>query len=177
MNLRKINEEVFIAQDPIVQIGAREIEFVKRQAQSSLRKRARICAHKSSDDRLHEMIIVISAASYIHPHRHINKSESFHILEGEVDVVVFNHTGEISDVIQLGAQNSGRNFFYRLSDSVFHTLLLRSEVLVMHEVTNGPFVREETVLAPFAPKEDQADAVRSYMHRISDQVGQYLKGA
>jgi cupin fold WbuC family metalloprotein len=177
MKLRKISEEVFVAEDPIVRLGDPEIALLKRQAQSSPRKRARICAHKTNDDALHEMLIAIAAASYIHPHRHINKSESFHIIEGEVDVVVFDHSGNVTEVIELGASGSGKRFYYRLSESAFHTLLIRSDYLVMHEVTNGPFARDGTILAPFAPPENQADAVRDYMHRVSEQVAKHLQEA
>jgi len=177
MNLRKVNEEVFIAEDPIVRLGDEEIGFLKRQARANARKRARICAHKTNDDALHEMMIAISAASYIRPHKHIDKSESFHIVEGEVDVAVFDEAGTVVDVIELGAIGSGRKFYYRLSESAFHTLLIRSEFLVVHEVTNGPFDRERTVLAPFAPFEDEADRARDYMKRVSDAVAQRLKGS
>ena len=173
MNLQKINDEVFVAEDLIVRIGENEISFLKRQAHLSPRKRARICAHKSNQDPLHEMLIAISAKSYIHPHRHINKSESFHILEGEVDVVVFDNHGDLKDVIKLGSRGSERSFYYRLSESAFHTLLIRSDILVMHEVTNGPFARDGTVLAPFAPPEDQVDAVRAYMENLSNRVFQF----
>ena len=177
MNLRKISEEVFIAEDAIVRFGVPEIALLKRQAQVSPRKRARICAHKTNDDALHEMLIAISAASYIHPHRHLDKSESFHIVEGKVDVAIFDHAGIIVDVIELGAPGSGRYFYYRLSESAFHTLLIRSDFLVVHEVTNGPFARDGTVLAPFAPPEDQTDAVHDYMQHVSDHVAQHLRGS
>lgn len=177
MNLRKVNDEVFIAEDAIVRIGDAEIEFLKEQARISPRKRARICAHKTNDDALHEMVIVISADSYIHPHRHVGKSESFHIVEGEVDVAVFDDDGKLSGVIQLGAPASGRCFYYRLSESAFHTLLIRSEYLIVHEVTNGPFDRDRTVLAKFAPTEDCEAEARAYMQRVSTQVAQYLEGA
>jgi len=176
MNLQKVNDEVFIALDPIVRLGDEEIAFLKRQAQTNPRKRARICAHKTNDDALHEMVIAISAASYIHPHRHLGKSESFHIIEGQVDVAVFDGAGAIVDVIELGAMGSGRRFFYRLSESAFHTLLIRTDYLVVHEVTNGPFARDNTVLAPFAPPEDQADKARDYMKRVAERIAQYRRG-
>lgn len=177
MNLRKVNDEVFIAEDAIVRIGDAEIEFLKKQARISPRKRARICAHKTNDDALHEMVIVISADCYIHPHRHVGKSESFHIAEGEVDVAVFDDDGKLSEVIQLGAAASGRCFYYRLSESAFHTLLIRTEYLIVHEVTNGPFDRDRTVLAKFAPTEDREAEARAYMQQVSEQVSQYLEGA
>jgi hypothetical protein len=78
-------------------------------------------------------------------------------------------------VIRLGAPGSGRCFYYRLSESAFHTLLIRSEFLVVHEVTNGPFDPDRTMLAPFAPPEDRPEAVRSYMTRVGDQVAAYLR--
>jgi cupin fold WbuC family metalloprotein len=176
MNLRKINDEVFIAEDAIVRLGDAEIGFLKKQARISPRKRARICAHKTNDDALHEMVIVISADSYIHPHRHVGKSESFHIVEGEVDVAVFDDDGKLAEVIQLGAPASGRCFYYRLSESAFHTLLIRSDYLIVHEVTNGPFDRDRTVLASFAPTEDREAEARAYMQQVSTQVAQYLQG-
>ena len=177
MNLHKVNEEVFVAGDAIVRIGEEEVAFLKRQAQSNARGRARICAHNSNDDALHEMVIAISAASYIHPHRHVGKSESFHIIEGEVDVAVFDGFGAIADVIQLGALGSGRRFFYRLSERAFHTLLIRTDYLVVHEVTNGPFSRDGTEFAPFAPAEDKPEEASAYMKRVSMQVDAFLKDA
>jgi cupin fold WbuC family metalloprotein len=166
--LRRLNDEVFLSSAPIVRIGREEVEFLKRQASLNDRKRARICAHRSNEDALHEMIIAIDHRSYIHPHRHLQKSESFHIVEGEVDVVLFDDAGNVVDLMQLGDASTGRAFFYRLADSLFHTLLIRSDVLVVHETTNGPFLREATVLAPFAPAENDVAAASAYVARIKE---------
>jgi cupin fold WbuC family metalloprotein len=170
MSLRKVNDEIFIAEEPIVRIGDEQIAFLKRQAQASPRRRARICAHKSNDDALHEMLIVISADSYIHPHKHLGKSESFHIVEGNVDVAVFDDAGALVDLVELGPPGSGRQFFYRLDHGAFHTLLIHGDYLVVHEVTNGPFARDRTVMASFAPKEEDAERARDYMLRVAEQA-------
>lgn len=161
--LRKINNEVFVADESIVRLGAEQITFLKQQALSSNRKRARICTHRSNEDALHEMLIAISADSYIHPHKHTSKVESFHIIEGLVDVVVFDDAGAIVDVVELGDVSTGKNFYYRLSDSLFHTLLIHSDFLVVHEVTNGPFVANETILASFAPPESSYEEALAYV--------------
>ena len=170
MNLRKVNDEVFIAMDSIVKIGQDELAFLKQRAATNQRKRARICAHKTNEDALHEMLIAISANSYIHPHKHLGKSESFHIVDGVVDVVVFDDLGEIVEIIELGDARSGRNFYYRLSESAFHTLLIRTDFLVVHEVTNGPFLREETVLADFAPPEAQVAEAEAYISEVAERA-------
>jgi cupin fold WbuC family metalloprotein len=173
MKLRKQSEEIFIAEDAIVRIGDEQIAFLKRQAKASPRKRARICAHKSNDDALHEMLIAIAADSYIHPHKHLAKSESFHIVEGEVDVAVFDDAGEIVDVIDLGAPGSGRQFYYRLDHGAFHTLLIRTPFLVVHEVTNGPFERAGTAMAAFAPPEQDAAKAQAYMREVDARVARF----
>ncbi len=167
IELRRLSDAVFVAAAPIVRAGAQQVAFLKQQAELSSRGRARICAHRSNHDRVHEMLIAISADSYIHPHKHPNKVESFHVIEGSVDVVVFEDDGAIADVVELGDTSSGRAFYYRLSDSLFHTLLIHSDYLVVHEVTGGPFAPEDTVLATFAPPEARRAEARAYLGGVA----------
>jgi cupin fold WbuC family metalloprotein len=168
--LDRLGDEIFVARDPIVFIGDEEIAFLKERAGASDRQRARICAHKSPGDALHEMFIAMTSLSYVRPHRHRAKSESFHVVEGRVDVVLLDDSGDISGVIELGAAGTGRSRYYRLDESRFHTLLIRSDLLVLHEVTNGPFDRRLTEFAPFAPEESDHAAAAAYRMRIAEQV-------
>ena len=173
IELERINDEIFVAKDPIVSLGEEEASFLKSQAMRSPRCRARICAHKSNGDSLHEMLIAISSQSYIHPHKHIDKSESFHIVEGTADVIIFDDKGDITNIIKMGAPGSGRCYFYRLSEARFHTMIIHSNILVMHEVTNGPFDKEQTILAPFAPPEQDESAAQDYIKYLSSEVAKF----
>ena len=173
IELERVNDEIFVARDSIVTFGEKEASFIKSQAIRSPRFRARICAHKSDGDLLHEMLIAISSESYIHPHKHIAKSESFHIVEGSADVLIFDDFGNITNIVKLGAPGSGRSYFYRLSEDSFHTMIIQSNILLVHEVTNGPFDREQTVLAPFAPPECDKIAVRDYIKHLSGEVAKF----
>jgi cupin fold WbuC family metalloprotein len=119
------------------------------------------------------MVIAIASSSYIRPHRHIGKSESFHVVDGVVDIVMFDGAGAITDVIELGDRTSGRSFYYRLAESRFHMPLSRTDVMVIHEVTNGPFDRDRTIFAPFAPAEDQLDQARKYVSEIAAAAARY----
>lgn len=170
MNLRRVNDEVFVAEGKVIRLDQASIEFVKDRAGANARQRARICAHADSEDALHEMLIAISDRSYIHPHKHLAKVESFHIVEGAVDVVIFDDAGAVQDVVEMGDRESGRCFYYRLADSRFHTLLLRTPWLVVHEVTNGPFRPSETLLAPFAPAEGEREAIRAYLAEVAERA-------
>ena len=164
------NDEVFVTESDVVSVSESDIAFLKKQALANPRKRARICAHRDSADALHEMIIAIGKGSYLRPHKHIGKSESFHIIEGEASVALLDDNGTITQVIALGAPGTGKSPFYRLSDDRFHMLVVLSDVLVMHEVTNGPFIREQTIQAPFAPDEADAEKSTAYLTEISERL-------
>lgn len=170
MTLIKQNEHVFLTDDSFTRIDRKDIEFLKKQSKLTNRKRARICAHKENDDIVHEMLIAFHSDSYIHPHKHVNKTESFHILEGVVDIIIFDDEGEIRDVIELGEPESGKAFFYRLTNDMFHTLLIKTEYLVLHEVTNGPFDRSQTILADFAPDKDNVKEVSEYTSKLKSLI-------
>jgi cupin fold WbuC family metalloprotein len=170
MGLRSVNEEVFVATGGIVRVSAEDVTFLAAQARGNARKRARLCAHPGSQDRLHEMLIVLARETYIRPHRHANKSESFHVVEGELDVVIFNDDGAVREVVRMGDYRSGKVFFYRLMEPCYHTVLINTPAALFHETTNGPFDRADTEFAPWAPAEgDPAGA--AYTDNLRDSVG------
>ena len=142
----------------------------KSLAARALRQRARLSSHRDVSDRVHEMMIVHTRETYVRPHKHPGKSESLHVIEGVVDVVIFDESGQPSRVLAMGDLASGRPFYYRIDDPLYHTLLIRSEVLVFHETTSGPFNRAETVFAPWAPEEGDVEGVRQFIERVEEAV-------
>ena len=162
--------EVRYAADAIVLVDAADVARLKQEAALNARKRIRLCAHSGVDDRLHEMLIVHTNDTYVRPHKHLGKSESFHVIEGDVDVVLFDDDGGVSDFIPMGAFASGRPFFYRIAAPRYHTLLIRSDVLVFHETTGGPFRRDDTVFAPWAPEDGDAAAVSRFLADLELRV-------
>lgn len=172
MQLIRKSAEVYSAPGPIASIGAQEVEFLRREAAVSPRGRVRINFHPDNADSLHEMIIAIRPDSYIRPHKHPGKSEAFHMVHGEVDIVVFDDDGGVREVVPLAAGVGGKAFYYRMSKPYFHTLLVRSDILVVHEITNGPFVKDGTVFGAFAPAEDAGlGAIDAWLAELSDRVG------
>ncbi len=173
MNLIQRSAEVFLAPGPISVIGHAEIKALKSALAGSPRGRMRINAHPDSEDALHEMFIAIKQDSYIHPHKHATKSEAFHLVHGAVDIIVFEDDGEIRQVVPLSADGRSGAFYYRMSQPFYHTLVIRSDLLVVHEITNGPFRAGETLLAPFAPGEDDAAGVAAYRTALVARVAAF----
>lgn len=166
----RTSEEVLCATGRVVVIAAEDVAALKALAATNVRERSRLCAHHDNDSPVHEMFIVHSIGAYVRPHKHLDKPESFHVIEGRVDVVLYDEQGSPADVIRMGDYASGLPFFYRIADATYHTLLIRSPVLVFHEVTSGPFDRAATIFAPWSPAESEVAAVASFMTNLQSSV-------
>lgn len=166
---------VFMANGPIACVSKDDIEIIKKDACSTPLRRSRICLHQDNADPVHEMIIALCHDSYIPPHSHEGKSESFHIIEGQADICFFDESGTMTDTVILGA-NSPQGFYYRLSSPLYHTVLSHGPMLVFHETTSGPFSPESNRIAPFAPPAANALQVQDYMQMLREQLALRQQG-
>jgi cupin fold WbuC family metalloprotein len=133
----------------------------------------RLCAHRGVEDRVHEMVIAVSRGVYFRPHKHLGRTESTHVIEGQADLVVFTEAGEIREVIGLGDYRSGRTFFIRMSEPHYHMLLVRSEMFVFHEVVQGPLERHAIAFAPWAPDEGDTAGRNEFLRRVAEAAAQF----
>jgi len=163
------NNAVFLATGGVVRVAAADLAPVVDGGIQSPRKRARLCAHPGATDTLHEMLICLAQGTYVRPHRHTGKSESFHIIEGELDVVLFRHDGGIREVIRMGPYATGKPFFYRLMEPCFHTVLVSTPHVLFHETTNGPFDPADTEFASWAPAEG-TPAAEAYLDTLRSNI-------
>lgn len=166
--MRKVNDEVLFADEPMVRLGRRDLESLKEQALKNERRRVRICAHREEGDRVHEMLIVMAKGQYVRPHKHLANPESFHVIEGSVDIFNFDEAGAIVSRIGLGDYASGKEFFYRYDETYFHTVLVNSDFFIYHETKSGPFKREDTILASWAPEETDKEGAARFMRRLME---------
>ena len=167
---QKQNSEVLYTSDSITTVDRLEIENFKILADHNERKRVRLCTHADSNQVLHEMLIVHGRSAYVRPHKHPGKTESTHVIEGLVDIVLFTDDGKIDRVLNMGDYASGKIFYYRMDAPVFHTLIIRSDVLVFHETTNGPFNRNATVFAPWSPDDADATSVSNFISDLNNRL-------
>ena len=176
MRIRERSKEVLVIDDPIIKVERADLSILAERLPESKKGRVRLCAHPDVSDLLHEMLILLDKDTYVRPHRHLNKVESFHIIEGEVDVVIFDENGAVKELVQMGEYHSGKKFYYRLSQALYHTVLIRSETVLYHETTNGPFNKSDTLYAPWAPAEEGGQ-VEPFLKELHSKVSGYLHNA
>ncbi len=170
ISYRKESDEVlYPGSDPL--LSRMDIDELKRLAVLNPRQRIRFCAHTTLSDSLHEMFIVHTKSCYVRPHRHLGKAESISVLEGEVDLVLFNADGSVIKVVDMGPPASGKPFYHRLSTPVYHMLLIRTEFLVFHEITEGPFMRAQTEFPDWAPEENSPESM-DFVSQLQKKISQ-----
>jgi cupin fold WbuC family metalloprotein len=168
------NEEVLICSEKIIRIEHSDVQQFIALAKVNKRERLRLCTHHNTNESIHEMLIVLSQNTYVRPHKHLGKPESFHVIEGSADIVMFDDNGDVHEVIQMGNYATDRAFYYRISTPLYHTLLIRSDVLVFHETTAGPFNRTDTVFAPWSPEESDSVGCGLFMEKLALAVENFF---
>jgi cupin fold WbuC family metalloprotein len=161
---------VFYTTAPFVSASTETVAFLKAAAQGSPTRRARLCAHPTPSADQHDMLIVSHRDTYVAPHRHFAKSETLLVLEGTAIAVMFDDQGAPSRAIAMAPFGSPGRFFYRMPPGIFHGLLIRSEFLVFVESTKGPFRREDSENAPWAPAPNETTAGRTFCAGIDTLI-------
>jgi cupin fold WbuC family metalloprotein len=162
--LRAVAPEVLYTEgQSVVHAGQDLVEVLRDRAMQSPRKRCRLCAHPDVNAKQQEMLIVMHKSSYVQPHRHFGKTETFTVFEGEVDALIFDETGALAQSIPMGPFGSGRNFFYRMPEKVFHSMIFRTDWLVYLETTSGPFDKATSEGAAWAPSEEDPSAGHAWL--------------
>ena len=156
----------FLGSQDVIEIGRDSLDLLKQEAESAPLRRSRYCLHRDTNDPVQEMIIAFCKDSYVPPHKHSGKSESFHIVEGELLVFFFDDHGEVTEKIEMGPIESGKTFVYRLNSTSWHTVVPLSDYVVIHETTTGPFVKSSENLAEWAPHEDNEEEVEKFIEEL-----------
>jgi cupin fold WbuC family metalloprotein len=159
-------QNIFRNSDDFALVGPKWIERLKAASLQSNLRRARLCLHRSDDDMLHEMIIALARDCIFPPHRHPTKTESFHMIEGRLVIVIFDDDGTPLGSLLLTPPGGKGLICYRLCTPKFHAALPLDDVVVFHEVTNGPFVKRDAVFAEWAPK--GRDELRVFLHKAAE---------
>ncbi len=166
----KETDEVLYTKEELFTLKNNDILELKKMVLNNKSKKIRICSHKNIKDKLHEMFIVQTKDCYIRPHKHLDKVESMSILEGAADVLLFDDNGKIKKIIKMGENRTKKTFYYRLDRPVYHMLLIKSDFLVYHEVTQGPFDSKMTVFPDWAPPEDDSKGLKVFLKNIESNI-------
>jgi len=141
----------------MIKITTDLIDKVVEQARTSPRLRMNYNFHPELSDPVQRLLNALEPWTYIRPHKHTTKEESFVLLRGTILAVVFNDDGTIRDHAILSAASGivGIEF----EENSFHMLTSLETGSAVFEIKEGPFVpHTEGSSAPWAPKEGTPEA-------------------
>ena len=137
------------------------IEDVAKRAEGTARRRLNHNFHSGPADNPHRFLNVLLRGTYVRPHRHVTppKSETFVVLEGIADILIFNEDGTIASRHRLGEETLGID----LGPGIWHNVVAVSERVVCFEVKPGPWEpASDKDFASWAPAEGDP-GVADYM--------------
>lgn len=162
-------QNVFHNDQGYIGVGSEWIERLKKVALKSPLRRSRLCLHRSDDDLLHEMIIVLARDCIFKPHKHEAKSKSYHMIQGRMAFIMFADDGTPSRTTLLAPSGQQGTVYFRMSEPIYHAVLPLDEMVVYHETTNGPFKPGGATVAPWAPSEP--DKLRDFLESTAISFG------
>jgi len=143
-----------------------DLPFLIQARKASARGRTRILMHPDSASKLHEMYVLYGKETFIRANMHIDKDESVFVLEGIIDVVLFENSGHISEVVRLEANSANIGNFILLPANQYHSVIIRSDFALLFESTPGPFDPAVTVYADWSPREDDLESQKIFLEMV-----------
>ncbi|MBS6212496.1 MAG: WbuC family cupin fold metalloprotein [Proteus hauseri] len=109
------------------------------EAEKSERLRSHLLLHKSHGDKVQRLLIALVKGSYVEPHYHElpHQWEMFIILEGQLEITLYNHSGEVKESF-LAGENTSISIM-NLEPNEVHSIKCISQKALMLEVKEGPF--------------------------------------
>jgi cupin fold WbuC family metalloprotein len=128
------------------------LEELATKAALSPRQRAHYNIHASADDRVQRFGVVARPNAYFRPHRHATKSELAVLLDGQVDVLVFDEDGRVT--ARYGIGDGKDSMAYETPERTWHTLVSGPGGCAFLEIKEGPYdAATATEFAAWAPAE------------------------
>ena len=109
------------------------------QAKNSERLRMNYNIHSSLEDPVNRMLNALEPGTIVPIHRHMNpyKNESFVVLRGELDVLLYNDDRQIVEKITLNPLKG--NYGIDIPGEIWHTLDVKDSGTIIYDVKAGPY--------------------------------------
>jgi glucose-6-phosphate isomerase len=149
-----------------VRIDADVIADLRTLAAENNGRNARICLHAGPEANHHDMVVLEHRGKYYRPHKHADKGEAFHVMDGQLGIFAFADDGAIVDAHVL---NPGD--IYRVEAGMYHAVLPQTEQVLYHENKPGPFLGDgDSIYADWAPDGTDQKAVDEYVDLLNTRL-------
>ena len=133
---KKGKSKAFFYKSKVILFNKKFLNFLISTYKKDL-KDLRICLHPNYKDKHQDMIILQQKKNFYMPHKHLYKSETYHMLKGKMGCLLFNKKGKIIFKCKLG-----KNDIFRVPVNTFHTMIPITKYVIFHENKAGTFLKK-----------------------------------
>ena len=132
--------------DDVKKVCFKFLEAIKKLKDEVNVSTIRLCLHESKESSVHEMIIFHSVDGEHTCHKHLTLSESYHIIEGELEVYKYDDDFKVLEVSTLSSNDKDFLLFEKIPANIWHLTLPKSKLVIFKETRGGPFNPLDTIL-------------------------------
>ena len=120
------------------------LDEITRQAKESPRLRMNYNLHDSLDAKTQKLLNALEPGTILPIHRHPNTNETYLLLRGKLNVILYNDKKEVLETMHLDTANG--NYGLDIPAGQWHSVEVRESGTVILEVKDGPYI-------PFQPED------------------------
>ena len=139
---KKAKSKSFFLKDSYKFLNHKMIKFLEKNYIKT-KKDLRICLHKDSLDKHHDMVILQQRKNFYLPHKHLKKGETYHIIKGSMASILFKDNGKIKKIYKLVKDD-----IFRTPLNTYHTMVPLTKFVIYHESKIGPFLKKNDSIFP-----------------------------
>lgn len=141
------------------------LDNVTAQAKENARLRSNYNLHETMDSPVHRMLNALEPGTYLPPHRHSDKEETYLVLRGRLLALFYDEAGNVTEKICLNPLE-GR-YGLEIPPRTWHSIIVLESGTVIFEIKKGPYQPlSPEDMAPWAPASDDAEGVKAFMERM-----------
>ena len=120
------------------------LDEITRQAKESPRLRMNYNLHDSLDAKTQKLLNALEPGTILPIHRHPNTNETYLLLRGKLNVILYNDKKEVLETMHLDTANG--NYGLDIPAGQWHSVEVLESGTVILEVKDGPYF-------PFQPED------------------------
>lgn len=141
------------------------LDGVTSEAQASPRLRMNYNFHASLDAPIHRLLNALEPGTYLPPHRHADKEETYVVLRGSLLAFFYDDSGNITEKVDLNP--SAGVYGLEIPAGTWHSIISLETGTVIFEIKSGPYrpLPPEDI-APWAPAPSDVEGAAVFMKQM-----------
>lgn len=141
------------------------LDTVTLQAKENPRLRMNYNFHTAMDAPIHRLLNALEPGTYLPPHRHVDKEETYLVLRGSLMAFFYDEAGNMTERVCLNPLEG--KYGLEIPPCTWHSIVALESGTVIFEIKKGPYQALPLEdLAPWAPAFSDEEGVKAFIKRM-----------